>query len=222
VFEPFRQGDGSTTRVHSGLGLGLSIVRNLVEAHGGTVFAESRGAGHGATFTVRLPIAVAGERFAAADRAAAVGDALSAVESIEGMSVLVVDDDEQSREVVAAHLQHRRATVLVAASAAQALDLLERERIDVLLADIAMPDVDGYGLIRRVRSLSIADKASVPAAALTAFAREQDREQALQAGFQMHLSKPIDERSLVAAVTRLRLMRTAQHRPGPPSNRSVQ
>jgi len=220
VFEPFRQGDGSTTRIHSGLGLGLSIVKNLVEAHGGTVFAESRGEGHGATFTVRLPIANTGEWFVAADRTAAAGEALSAVEPIEGTSVLVVDDDEQSREVVAAHLEHCRATVLVAASATQALDLLERERIDVLLADIGMPDIDGYGLIRRVRSLSIAEKASVPAAALTAFAREQDREQALQAGFQMHLSKPIDERSLIIAVARLRRMPRVQRCVPPSASRT--
>ena len=121
--------------------------------------------------------------------------------SLDGISVLVVDDDDGSREVVAAYLESRRATVLTAASAAQAIDMVQRERVDVLLADIAMPDEDGYDLIRRLRAMN--GFASIPAAALTAFARDEDRKHALRAGFQMHLTKPVDRRALVEAVASL-------------------
>ena len=211
VFEPFRQADGSTTRVHSGLGLGLSIVRNLVEAHGGTVSAHSAGEGRGATFRVRFPVAVCSESLETipADRARSQHDPTDAIESLDGVSVLVVDDDEYSREVVAAHLQVRQASVLTAASAAHAMDVLQTHHVDVLIADIGMPEEDGYALIRRVRALSAPRLASIPAAALTAFARAEDRQQALQAGFQLHLAKPIDARSLVAAVASLRALKAA-------------
>jgi signal transduction histidine kinase/ActR/RegA family two-component response regulator len=204
VFEPFRQADGSTTRPHGGLGLGLAIVKHLVEAHDGTIRAESGGEGRGASFTVSLPIAsLAAARLAAvAHASAAAGNVSKAPESLEGLSVLVVDDDDGCRDVVAAHLESRRAVVLTAASAAQALELLRRVRVDVLLADVAMPGEDGYSLIRKLRALD-AVNASIPAAALTAFAREEDREQALRAGFQLHLAKPIDAASLVAAVATL-------------------
>jgi len=201
VFEPFRQADASYTRRHGGLGLGLSIVKHLVEAHGGGVNVWSAGEGHGATFAVRLPI-----RAVAADTAHATGTPSSPSTepglSLQGLSVLVVDDDFESREVVAAHLASRHAVVLTAASSAQALETLTREHVDVLLADIAMPDEDGYTLIRRIRALD-ASAASIPAAALTALAREEDRKQVLDAGFQLHLAKPIDGRSLVAAVASL-------------------
>ena len=204
VFEPFRQGDDSTTRVHSGLGLGLSIVKSIVEAHGGRVTVQSAGEGRGATFTVRVPVASPAEAVHAADaRHERLLPAADTVASIAGRSVLVVDDDEQTREVLAAHLQGCHATVLTAASARQALDLLEQQHVDVLLADIGMPDEDGYSLIRRLRSAASARLASIPAAALTAFTRDEDRQQALQAGFQMHLAKPVDRRSLVSAVARL-------------------
>ncbi len=206
VFEPFRQADGATTRLHGGLGLGLSIVRHLVEAHGGTVRAESGGEGQGAAFTVRLPIAaVCGDQLdaTAADLSSPSNEPEDATGSLEGMSVLVVDDDDESRLVVVAHLETHHAQVLTAASAAAALDLLQREHVDVLLADVAMPGEDGYTLIRKLRALSAPRTASIPAAALTAFARNEDRQQALQAGFQLHLTKPVDARSLVAAVARL-------------------
>jgi signal transduction histidine kinase/CheY-like chemotaxis protein len=205
VFEIFRQADGSTTRVHSGLGLGLSIVKSLVEAHDGSVRVHSDGEGRGATFVVRLPVAVwegqgdvdTGEETARRER-----DVLS----LEGIHVLVVDDDDQNREVVAAHLAGRHATVLTATSAAEAFEIVQRERVEVLLADIGMPGEDGYSLIRRIRALSPAAAASIPAAALTAFAREEDRELALNAGFQMHLVKPIDPYALIAAVAALKRM----------------
>jgi CheY-like chemotaxis protein len=204
VFEPFRQADGSSTRRHSGLGIGLSIVKQLVEAHGGTITAESPGEGKGATFTVRLPIAAMysedtpGMRPEGSSAERRAGDT-----SLGGLSVLVVDDDDGSRDVVAAYLESRNAIVFTAASAAQAIELVQREHVDVMLADIAMPDEDGYGLIRRLRAMESSGIASIPAAALTAFAREEDRNRALQAGFQMHLAKPIDRSSLVDAVASL-------------------
>jgi signal transduction histidine kinase len=202
VFEAFRQADASSTRRHSGLGLGLSIVKHLVEAHGGSVTADSPGEGRGSTFTVRLPIAAA----QMPTPALAPGD-FSSLPSpstlLTGISVLVVDDDDGSREVVAAYLESRDAVVLTASSAAQAIEMVQRERVDVLLADIAMPHEDGYGLIRRLRAMDAQGIGAIPAAALTAFARDEDRQQTLQAGFQMHLSKPVDRRSLIEAVATL-------------------
>jgi signal transduction histidine kinase/ActR/RegA family two-component response regulator len=205
VFEPFRQADGSSTRLHGGLGLGLSIVKHLVEAHGGAVSAQSAGEGSGATFCVRLPIVTSpgGAIEVPTERRRPVPTMdLVAAQSLEGMSVLVVDDDEQSRLVVAAHLEAYNADVRTAPSTAEALDVLQNEHVDVLLADIAMPGEDGYALIRKLRSLDSPTRL-IPAAALTAFARNEDRQQALQAGFQLHLTKPIDAQTLVSAVATL-------------------
>jgi signal transduction histidine kinase/ActR/RegA family two-component response regulator len=202
VFEAFRQADGSTTRARGGLGLGLSIVRHLVEAHRGSVHVASDGAGRGATFTVRLP--VTGIPEGVAPPAYTTPGANAAPErSLAGISVLVVDDDQESRDVVAAHLREHEAVVVTADSAAHAFDVLQHERIDVLLADIAMPEEDGYSLLRRVRALQPAAAARIPAAAITALARADDRRRALQAGFQLHMSKPIEAASLVAAVSEL-------------------
>jgi signal transduction histidine kinase/CheY-like chemotaxis protein len=203
VFDAFRQADGSTTRIHRGLGIGLSIVKNLVEAHGGTVTAYSAGEGRGATFVVGLPLAVShGAGVAASFAGLASPEEGQTPPSLEGISVLVVDDDGESREVFASYLNASHAGVLTASSAAQALDLLKQHRVDVLLADIGMPDEDGYSLIRKVRALDN-DSALMPAAAITAFARHEDRQQALQAGFQLHVPKPVDGHSLVAAVATL-------------------
>jgi signal transduction histidine kinase/ActR/RegA family two-component response regulator len=200
VFEPFRQADASSTRRHGGLGLGLSIVKHLVEAHGGTISAASPGEGRGSTFSVLLPIRAASPEYARTVPASLSNDEVFV--TLEGMSVLVLDDDYESREVSAAHLANRRAVVWTAASAAQALEILQREHIDVVLADIAMPGEDGYSFIRRVRALN-AKFATIPAAALTALARDEDRQRALTAGFQLHLAKPVDGQSLIAAVASL-------------------
>lgn len=200
VFEPFRQADASSTRRHGGLGLGLSIVRHLTEAHGGTITASSEGEDRGSTFTVRLPTRAApAEQPQTVPASPSPNDTLG---SLAGVCVLVLDDDHESREVAAAHLTSRRAVVWTAASSAQAFEILQREHIDLLLADIAMPDEDGYSFIRRVRALN-ARTAAIPAAALTALARDEDRQRALNAGFQLHLAKPIDGQSLIAAVASL-------------------
>ena len=201
IFELFRQADGSTTRTHSGLGLGLSIVKSLVEAHNGTVKVHSAGEGMGSTFIVTLPVAVWEQSTPAASGKAT--QPVSQFPSLAGVRVLVVDDDDESRDVVAAHLNGCHAAVSTAPSAADGFELLQREHFDVLLADIGMPGEDGYSLIQRVRTQCRPDSASIPAAALTAFARDEDRERALRAGFQLHLSKPIDGAALVAAVAAL-------------------
>ena len=201
AFELFRQADGSTTRMHSGLGLGLSIVKSLVEAHHGTVRVHSAGEGTGCTFVVTLPVALWEQPETAASRSDA--HPASDIPSLAGVRVLVVDDDEESRDVVAAHLHGCHAAVATAPSAADGFALLQREHFDVLLADIGMPGEDGYSLIQRVRAQCPPGSASIPAAALTAFAREEDRERALRAGFQLHLPKPIDPSALAAAVAAL-------------------
>lgn len=195
VFDQFRQADASTTRGQGGLGLGLAIVRTLVELHGGTVSAASEGEGRGATFTVILPVAT--EVHAPAPVHPPHPQA-----SLHGLRILVVDDEPDSRRLLARVLQRGGASVNTAESAAQALEALDREAHDVLLSDISMPREDGYSLIRKVRARGDS-QAAIPAAALTAFARSEDAERSIQAGFNRHINKPIDARGLIEAVSEL-------------------
>ena len=195
VFDRFRQADTTSRRGHGGLGLGLAIVRHLVELHGGTVKAESAGRGAGCTFIVRLPTVSVPVSPGRVDRATGAGDDST---RLDGVRVLVVDDHADGRELVSMVLQRCGADTRVAASAAEALEQFARGPVDVLVTDLGMPGADGFDLLRRVRAL--AGGAAVRAVALTAFAAADDRDRVLAAGFQMHLAKPIDPRGLVAAV----------------------
>jgi PAS domain S-box-containing protein len=207
VFDPFRQGESAMTRTHGGLGLGLSIVRQLVELHGGRVKVESGGPGQGATFTIVLPLAAAWQpepRAGSAPPAHGTG-AVSArgFPALDGVRVLVVDDEPDTREVVATVLGGCGAAVVTAASAAEALAELERRRPDVLLGDLAMPGEDGFALIGRIRAAEADPARRLPAAALTAYARGEDRAAVLAAGFDMHIAKPIDPADLAQSVAEL-------------------
>jgi signal transduction histidine kinase/ActR/RegA family two-component response regulator len=195
VFDRFRQGDGATTRRHTGLGLGLAIVRYLTEAHEGTVSAESEGQDKGATFTVRLPLADTSaprhlERRSPRRRPAA---------ALQDVRILVVDDDADARELFRVILESEGSHVSVANSVTEALRMLDDDRYDALVADIAMPGRDGYSLIRAVRALGSAH-VHLPSIAVTAHASTGDRELALEAGFNSHVPKPIDRDHLIAAI----------------------
>jgi CheY-like chemotaxis protein/two-component sensor histidine kinase len=206
VFDRFRQQDGSTSRAHGGLGLGLSIVRNLAELHGGEIRAASEGLGKGSTFILRLPIGLAGpaqepERQENAEAAFTFGEPEDP--SLEGLKLLVVDDELDTREILRRLLAACDAQVLVAASAREALMLLRQERPHVLISDIGMPHEDGYWLIQQVRALSLEEGGSVPALALTALAYAEDRIRALRAGFQAHAAKPVETAELIYLVAGL-------------------
>ena len=204
VFERFRQADASTTRRHGGLGLGLSIVKHLIEQHGGTVRADSAGEGLGASFTIDLPLAKQNAVAARAGRAPytlptpATPDLT--LRDLSGVTVLVVDDDRDARELIARILGDCHATVQIAASAREAFDALRAAPPDLLISDLGMPEVDGFELLGWVRALPRNAGGLVPAVALTAFARSEDRLRALEAGFSAHISKPVEPSELIATV----------------------
>lgn len=200
VFERFRQADSTTTRSHNGLGLGLAIVRHLVELHKGTIFAHSLGSGQGATFTVKLPL-LQNNRENRGNRET-TGEISSSVVStpLAGLRVLVVDDEADTRNFLSFMFEEYGAFVTAVASVDEALAVVEQAKPDILISDIGMSEQDGYTLIRKLRSLEAEKGGCIPAIALTAYTREEDRLEALSAGFQQHLSKPIDPTKLIAMV----------------------
>jgi signal transduction histidine kinase/ActR/RegA family two-component response regulator len=208
VFERFRQADSSSTRSHGGLGLGLAIVRHLVELHGGTVSADSAGKGQGAKFTVQLPIANVPQNGRGASSLLPIGK----VEPLEipverpnlaGLRVLLVDDEPDTLEILRMILSQFGASVRGAGSTDDAMDAFLEWKPDVLVSDLGMPEEDGYALIERVRALRPEQGCDIPAAALTAHVREEDRILALAAGYQIHLKKPVDPAKLALAVANL-------------------
>jgi signal transduction histidine kinase len=206
VFDRFRQADGASTQRHTGLGLGLAIVQQVVQLHGGTVHADSEGIGRGATFTVRLPIAVRDSRtrraIASGDRRIATSTAppIRSLPRLDSLHILVVDDDLDGRTLTSALLTQAGARVKAVASVREALELLAVERPDALVTDIGLPEQDGYELIRRIRQDEAKRGGFLAAVALTGYARAADRERILAAGFQAHVPKPVDPAELTAAI----------------------
>jgi CheY-like chemotaxis protein len=214
VFDRFRQADATNTRKHGGLGLGLAIVHQLVQLHGGSVQVASPGEGQGTTFTVTLPLTVVHHRSregAPQDNGAEprvhprAGDAVTfeCPASLDGLRVLVVDDEKDARDLIKAVLEQCNAVVLTASSAEEGFDALQRLQPDILISDIGMPGEDGYSLIEKVRALPSEEGGRIPAVALTAYARAEDRIKALASGFQVHAPKPIEPAELAAIVASL-------------------
>jgi CheY-like chemotaxis protein len=209
VFDRFRQADSSITRVYGGLGLGLAIVRQLVELHGGTVKAESPGVGQGATFIVQLPLLT--DSPSANDlkpKDSTVEGELPShcLANLNGLRILVVDDETDARELLTRILEECGAEVVAVASAAEAIRVLTEFStlpVDVLVSDIGMPNQDGYALLQRVRALDAQSGRQIPAVALTAYAREEDRQAALLAGFQSHVTKPVEPAKLIKEILNL-------------------
>jgi PAS domain S-box-containing protein len=209
VFERFRQADASTSRRHGGLGLGLSIVKQLVELHGGNIHAASGGNGRGATFTVALPVPALDVYQTPRENReqllrAVTEDLATAVPAtnLAGIKVLVVDDEADARSLIERLLHECGATVITASSAGEAIEHARNDEPDVLISDIGMPKEDGYSLLRRIRQLG-SETARIPAIALTAYARPEDRAKAIQAGYQLHFSKPVEAMKLIATVASL-------------------
>ena len=201
VFDRFKQSDIASTRAHSGLGLGLAIVRHLVELHGGRVRAESEGGGQGATFTVVLPIGAAPAHETTEAQPPAAG--APAAERLDGVRVLVVEDDADSRELVATVLTQAGAVTFTASNARDGIAMAPRVHPDVLVCDLAMPDQDGHDVVRNVKAWAAEAGVTLPALALTAFAHAEDRDRALAVGFDLFLSKPVEPGELVRTVARL-------------------
>ena len=204
MFERFRQADGSITRTHGGLGLGLAIVRHLVELHGGTIGVENRNDGPGASFTIRLPMP-SGELPAEmlADANASFREAQSEQASLRGLQILIVDDERDTLDLVSMEMAQHGAKVTAVTNAEEALKALEQGRFDVLISDIGMPRTDGYELMRQIRQQEAGKERRIPAVALTAYARVQDRMQAILAGYSTHIAKPVDANELVTVVASL-------------------
>jgi CheY-like chemotaxis protein len=209
VFDRFRQADQTTTRRQGGLGLGLSIVRQLVEMHGGTIEAESEGEGKGTSFIVKLPRLIAIPRMEKEEEKRVHPTASKEYLSIDcapeltGLRVLIVDDEADARELLKQVLEMCGSEVATTGSAAEALAALEAESFDVLVSDIGMPEEDGYTLINKVRLLPPEKGGRIPAVALTAYARVEDRVRALTSGFQVHVPKPVEPVELVAVIASL-------------------
>jgi CheY-like chemotaxis protein len=204
VFDRFRQADASSTRKHGGLGLGLAIAKQLVELHGGTVRVKSAGEGQGSSFVVQLPITVV---HAPADNEERLHPKTPSADPppgrpvrLDGIKVMVVDDQTDALELIRRVLEECGAKVITCSSAAEALPILEREKPAVLLSDVGMPDMDGYEFLKKVRALGVDRGGQVPAVALTAFARSEDRTKALLSGFMVHVTKPVEPTELAATI----------------------
>ena len=201
VFDRFRQADSTTTRRHGGLGLGLAIARHLVEIHGGTIRGDSQGVGRGATFTIRLPLMEV-KKGAAQFVDHSQPSLAQSQQLLSGINVLLVDDDSDTLMLMTTALTRRQANVTAVSSAGEAIQAITKKRPDVLVSDIAMPDEDGYGLIEKVRLLENGALQTIPAVAITAYAKDEDRERALSAGFQIYLAKPVELAELISVVAR--------------------
>jgi len=204
VFDRFRQADASITRRHGGLGLGLSIVKHLVERHGGTVRVKSQGENRGSTFIIALPISVVRRTDSGRYERPGLSDVdLFGLPSLAGVTVLIVDDEPDARLLVSRIVEERGARAVMAQTGEEALRILNEGAVNILVSDIGMPDYDGYKFIQQIRMCEPKAVRNIPAIALTAYARAEDRQRALLAGYQMHLAKPVEPRELIAGIASL-------------------